>query len=224
MDDIRILLVDARTLVREGIKQLLVNSGFDVVDEASDLEEACDLLAQNGLAPDVVLFEFVPSAPVEQNSGPLGRLRQLRPTVRIVALSDTLCIDRLTRLVNGGVDGFLMDGISPSALRQSIQLVMLGEKVFPTALAVWLARRMPTISVEADVPMRLNKALSKREMEILRGVMHGHSNKQIANELDITEGTVKVHLKGILKKINARNRTQAAVWALNHGMPAVFSE
>ena len=83
----------------------------------------------------------------------------------------------------------------------------------------WLAERLPSITGQERPTAGPEGALSRREMEILNGLMRGCSNKQIANDLGITEGTVKVHLKRTLKKINARNRTQAAVWAMNQGLP-----
>jgi two-component system nitrate/nitrite response regulator NarL len=98
--------------------------------------------------------------------------------------------------------------MSGDALQQSLRLVLLGEKVFPTDLAHLLTNgRMGHFN-----------GLSDREMQILACLLNGAKNKQIAYELKISDGTVKVRLKAILKKIHVRNRTQAAIWALNHGL------
>ena len=99
---------------------------------------------------------------------------------------------------------------------ESLRLIFLGEKVFPTILAAWI------VDDDEDVfsgPTELgDKGLSRRELEILCLVIEGKSNKTIANSLRIADATVKIHLRRILKKINATNRTQATVWAVNHGL------
>ncbi len=92
----------------------------------------------------------------------------------------------------------------------------MGEKVFPTHLAQLLVSSRGD-ELGQDVPPR-RKGLSQREVQILRCLLNGNSNKMIANHLNITEATVKVHLKSLLRKINASNRTQAAIWALNNGI------
>jgi two-component system, NarL family, nitrate/nitrite response regulator NarL len=107
-----------------------------------------------------------------------------------------------------------MSDLSPEALTQSLNLVLLGEKVFPTSLAALL------ISGPVDNVVEMpggRRGLSERENQILRSLLKGESNKMIANRLGITEATVKVHLKTVLRKIGAANRTQAAIWALNNG-------
>jgi two-component system nitrate/nitrite response regulator NarL len=113
-----------------------------------------------------------------------------------------------------GADGFLAKTVSPEALVQSLQLVMMGEKVYPTNLASLLAE------AGAPVPQDSLRGLSAREQEILHLLVTGASNKAIAIRLGITEATVKVHLKTVLRKVDVGNRTQAAVWALNNGFAA----
>jgi two-component system nitrate/nitrite response regulator NarL len=98
-----------------------------------------------------------------------------------------------------------------------MQLVLLGEKVFPTSLGHLLTNH-PLARQSEDQSLGGLAGLSQREAQILACLLNGTSNKQIANELNIAEGTVKVHLKAIMKKINVRNRTQAAMWAANNGI------
>src|SRR5690606_31857815 len=95
-----------------------------------------------------------------------------------------------------------------------------GEKVFPTDLARILINGDFNVPAALPVSRRAaaGRALSERETQILDCLLSGYSNKMIAKRLEISEGTVKVHLKGILKKINVQNRTQAAIWALNNGI------
>jgi two-component system nitrate/nitrite response regulator NarL len=104
--------------------------------------------------------------------------------------------------------------VSPEALIQSLQLIMLGEKVFPTNLASML------LDMNAIIPQHSIRGLSPREQEILQSLVTGASNKMIAIRLGITEATVKVHLKTLLRKIDVKNRTQAAIWAMNNGFSA----
>jgi two-component system nitrate/nitrite response regulator NarL len=116
--------------------------------------------------------------------------------------------------MGGGADGFLIKNVSPEALIQSLQLIMLGEKVFPTNLASML------LDMNAVSPQHSVRGLSPREQEILQALVTGASNKLIAIKLGITEATVKVHLKTLLRKIDVNNRTQAAIWAMNNGFSA----
>ena len=144
--------------------------------------------------------------------GDLHRLRDAYPDARIVVLASDLTVDALREAMNAGADGFLMKEVSPEALLQSLELVMLGEKVFPTNLAAMLLDL-----TSAPTPLNSLRGLSSREQEILQPLVTGASNKLIAIRLGITEATVKVHLKTLLRKIDVNNRTQAAIWAMNNG-------
>jgi two-component system nitrate/nitrite response regulator NarL len=161
------------------------------------------------------LLDF-PSGSAEQ----LDFMRNLRSAAhppKIVVLTSEINGEWLRLALAAGADGYLMKDMSPDALIQSLHLIVLGEKVLPSDLAKMLVNG----SINLDDPLRATApmhGLSDREVQILRCLVRGSSNKLIANQLNITEGTVKVHLKGVLKKINARNRTQAAIWALNYGL------
>jgi two-component system nitrate/nitrite response regulator NarL len=145
----------------------------------------------------------------------LRALRELFPTARIVVLADDLSVEVLRAAMGGDADGFLIKTVSPEALIQSLQLVMLGEKVFPTNLAAMLLDLG-----SAPSPLNSVRGMTPREHEILQALVTGASNKMIANRLGITEATVKVHLKTLLRKIDVNNRTQAAIWAMNNGFTA----
>ena len=140
------------------------------------------------------------------------KLTEPFPTARIVVLADDLSVDVLRAAMGGGADGFLIKNVSPEALIQSLQLIMLGEKVFPTNLASML------LDMSTPSPQHSIRGLSPREQEILQALVTGASNKMIAIRLGITEATVKVHLKTLLRKIDVNNRTQAAIWAMNNGI------
>ena len=212
------LLIDRSLLFREGLKVLLRNSQFVICGEATSVEHARELRAT---IPDVklILINIGMGAAI---GSAITELRELLPEARTVVLTDELNMNDLMTALEAGTDGYLLQDLSPQALAQSLGLVMLGEKVLPTRLAQVLVGDLGS-------SYRVTRAtsvvgLSDREAQILRCLVNGDPNKVIANRLDITEGTVKVHLKGMLKKINVSNRTQAAIWALHHGFHSPIEE
>lgn len=220
MENVSTFLIDANKLFREGLKRLLEESPFQIAAEAGNMREGV-VLVEQGAQPKLVLLDLASGA--EDEADALRRLRQLLPEARIVVLTSDLCTRRLSSALEAGADGYLMKDLSSDALTQSLRLVMLGEKVFPTHLAALLITgRVATAATTPEIPAS-RKGLSQREMQILRCLLSGDSNKMIANQLSITEATVKVHLKSLLRKINASNRTQAAIWALNNGVGGDFN-
>lgn len=218
MEQIQAFLIDTNKLFREGLKRLLDDSPFQIVAEAGNLREGVSIV-ESGLNPDLILLDLVNGG--EDEAEAMRRLRSLLPDARIVILTTELCTRRLANALEAGADGYLMKDLSSSALAQSLRLVMMGEKVFPTHLAALLiSGRVSGNGLEVPIS---RKGLSQREVQILRCLLNGDSNKMIANHLNITEATVKVHLKSLLRKINASNRTQAAIWALNNGIGGEFN-
>jgi two-component system, NarL family, nitrate/nitrite response regulator NarL len=196
------ILIETNRLFRQGLKHLLADTRFAVEAEFSTMEQAVDGAVASGL---VIIGE----------AGDLEQLQAAYPEARIVVLADDFAVDALRDAMNAGADGYLMKDVSPEALIQSLELVMMGEKVFPTNLASMLLSLDSTPS-----PMNSIRGLSPREQEILQALVTGASNKLIAIKLGITEATVKVHLKTLLRKIDVNNRTQAAIWAMNNGFTA----
>ena len=213
MEPVRAFLIDSNKLFREGLKRLLDDSPFQIVAEAGNLREAVSTV-EGGMRPQLILLDLV-SGGDEEAEG-MRRLRANLPDARMVILTSDLCTRRLANALEAGADGYLMKDLSSDALAQSLRLVMMGEKVFPTHLAALLISGRVNGN-GTDMPVS-RKGLSQREVQILRCLLNGDSNKMIANHLNITEATVKVHLKSLLRKINASNRTQAAIWAMNNGM------
>lgn len=208
-----VVLIDANKLFREGLSRLLLDVPFNVAAEFASIEEA--LAAEPPAAADLILID-----PGEDASA-MARLSQLRQTmpVPMVILTGGLDARRLTQALEVGVAGYLMKDMSADALAQSLRLVLMGEKVFPTHLADLLVTGQVQPQPATEITA-LRKGLSQRETQILRCLIDGDSNKIIAANLGITEATVKVHLKSLLRKINAVNRTQAAIWAMNNGLGA----
>lgn len=215
MDTYSVFHIDSNQLFREGLRRILSDSPFKIDGESSTFGDGLTRISE--LAPDVVILDgsLCKETPQEK----IKPLAELSPMPKIVVLAESLCLVALRRALMSGVDGYLLKNMSPDALKQSLNLVIMGEKVFPTALArVLVDNRFIPQANEPEFGTSRHSRLSERETEILSCLVNGYSNKSIANHLDITEGTVKVHLKGILKKINAQNRTQAAIWALQHGI------
>jgi len=207
MTSSRTVLIEPSCLFRQGLKHLLADTRFAVEVEFSTIEQAVGDTVASGLV-------IIGKASTEP--GDLQQLREAYSEARIVVLASDLTVDALRDAMNAGADGFLMNDVSPEALLQSLELVMLGEKVFPTNLAAMLLDL-------SNAPSPLNSVrgvMTPREHEILQALVTGSSNKMIATRLGITEATVKIHLKTLLRKIDVNNRTQAAIWAVNNGFSA----
>ena len=210
-----VLHIDRNQLFREGLRRILNNSRYRIAGEATSAAEGARLVAV--LSPSLIIIDTngCEGAFTDLMTGVLA----VSPKPGVVILTDKLEIAPLVGALEAGVDGYLLKDMSSDSLRQSLELVLTGEKVFPTALTGLLVDDQFALSLNAKTGDRAG-ALSNRETEILTCLVNGHSNKTIANQLHIMEGTVKVHLKGILKKIRVRNRTQAAIWAIHNGIMA----
>jgi len=135
-----------------------------------------------------------------------------------VVLAPVFSVEQLRYCLQAGARGFLLEDISAEALRQSFRLVLAGEAVLPTELTEALLAREAVPAGPSPAPPEVMEALSDRELDILRSLTTGVSNKEIAKSLGITEATVKVHMKAILRKVGLDNRTQGAIWAYNNGI------
>jgi two-component system, NarL family, nitrate/nitrite response regulator NarL len=214
-----VVLIDASRLFREGLRRIFSDSSFVVVHESFSIEDAVPFI--ESLQPSLVLVDLPDSG--DALTGRITQMRTAAPRARIVVLTESIRVNRLADALSAGVDGYLLKNMSADALHQSLRLVLLGEKVFPTDLAHLLTNGRIMPRSDAGQMSHFN-GLSDREMQILGCLLNGAQNKQIAHELKISDGTVKVHLKAILKKIRVQNRTQAAIWALNHGIARDISE
>ena len=163
------ILIEPNRLFRQGLKHLLAGTRFEVGAEFNTVELALDAGETAG-TPDLVIS----GQPVKDEAD-LRAIREAFPTARIVVLADDLSVDVLRAAMGGGADGFLIKNVSPEALIQSLQLVMLGEKVFPTNLASMLLDMS-----SAPSPLNSIRGLSPREHEILQALVTGASNKMIA--------------------------------------------
>lgn len=219
MGQVDTVLVGSKTLMREGLKGLLAGSPIRITIEAQRLIDVLNALA-SGQNAELILFDVTEFR--DEVADDVRELKSRFPKIKIVMLTDVLDGAQLAGSFAAGVDGYLMKEISCDALLQSLQLVMVGEKVFPTDLATLLVNgtsTTPRIGARRVISEEVRgRGLSERELQILQCLAQGDSNKSIANKLSITEATVKVHVKSLLRKIQANNRTQAAIWAVNQGL------
>ncbi|MEM6909749.1 MAG: response regulator transcription factor [Pseudomonadota bacterium] len=146
------------------------------------------------------------------------QLQEELPDARLVVLSNDFDFDAMVGAFRAGVDGYIVKRIACEPLIESLKLVHMGEKVMPSELAAGLPRRWARGALPAMSQRELVTLLSDREIETLRYLILGSPNKVIAGHLNISEATVKVHVKAILRKLGVQNRTQAAIWAVNNGV------
>ncbi|MFN3399229.1 MAG: LuxR C-terminal-related transcriptional regulator [Ferrovibrio sp.] len=214
MDGLNIVHIDRNQLFREGLRRILDGSSYNIAHGISSVAEGIAQILTH--QPGMVIIDTAGYGDVLVEL--MLSIRGVPTPPRVVILTDAVGIPRLASALSAGVDGYLLKDMSSEALKQSLNLVVMGEKVFPTDLAHLLinSRHIGQNEKVADRPGQL----SDRESEILACLVNGQSNKVIASQLRITEGTVKVHLKGVLKKIHVTNRTQAAIWALQNGVIA----
>jgi two-component system, NarL family, nitrate/nitrite response regulator NarL len=216
MDQFSLYLIDPDRLFREGIKRILDDSAYRTVGEARSIEEARSLLA-SGERIDLVALDAA-DWDGERVGAFLGELRARMAGVKIVVLTSDRSRGTIAKAIGWSVDAYLLKDMSPEALTRSLQLVMLGQQIFPTRLMASLLRTEAAEPAGLESAGAAGKGLSPREVQILRYLTTGHSNKAIARALDISEATVKVHLKALLRKVRVSNRTQAAIWAMNNGI------
>ncbi|HEY9548477.1 MAG TPA: response regulator transcription factor [Kiloniellaceae bacterium] len=213
MSEVNTLLIGRNRLFLEGLKSLLRDSSFDARNEVSGV---CDIdFLDDDEAPELILIEL--RGDVADFVQDLQQLQEALPGTPVVVLTDERDPRTLAACLNAGAAAFLLKDISLEALIHSLKLAMLGQKVMPTELAMALINGAGGAQ-PADGRSIAHYGLSDRETEILRCLVSGDANKVIANRLEITEATVKVHMKSLLRKIKAGNRTQAAIWALNQGL------
>jgi len=216
MDKVRLLISDQNQLVREGIARILASGKIEIAGEMRSLPEVLEAMRNGDVKADLVLAD--PSIDSELEFEAMAQIRQEYPDVRVVVLTTQFGVPWLDRALDGGASGFLPKDMSADALRFSLELVLLGEHIFPAVRSMLEPDPARISSSLSRQPARASESipLSRRESQILQCLVDGLPNKTIARNLDMAEATVKVHLKSILRKLNVQNRTQAAIWGMNN--------
>lgn len=204
MSQIRILICDDHFMVRQGLHTYFeLQDDFEVVGEAADGNQAVAMVKE--LKPDVVLMDLM----MPELDG-LSALRLLKGTqVRVIILTSFLDAEKAMACIQEGALGFLTKDIEPADLVDAIRAVHRGEpRLHPEVM-----KRLMTRTVNPPHP-RGKELLTPRELDVLRALAHGLTNREIAEKLVISETTVKTHISSILSKLQLTDRTQAALWAV----------
>lgn len=218
-----IALVEPSQLFREGVRQLLHKPPFLVVAAVRTAAGIFD--GAEPIIPDLVIWGPGVGDAAEAQMAWVRERCPKPQRVRFVLLADAVDARWIRQMAAAGADAVLSQDISGEVMQRSLDLVMLGQQLFPATLALAPGEGMALSQAEviafprpgARIEQR-GVVLSARESQILRCLVDGASNKAIARELNITETTVKAHVKGLLRKVRASNRTQAAIWALNNNV------
>ncbi|WP_436758583.1 response regulator [Streptosporangium sp. V21-05] len=216
MSPVRVLLVDDQALFREALATLLAtHDAIEVVGEAGNGDEAIRRAAE--LTPDVVLMDL--RMPVLDGVAATRRLRTDHPGIGIIALTTFDDDENVFAALRAGASGYLLKDVSSARLIEAVLAAARGESVLqPSVAAKVVAQFVRLPSAGAPAPQPLVVPLSDRELEVLRLLATGHSNREIATTLHLAEGTVKNHVTNVLSKLNARDRTQAALRARSLGL------
>ena len=208
-DRARILLVDDHPMMRKGVVQLLeFEDDLEVVGEAGSGEEALRMAAE--LEPDMILLDLNMKGMTGLDT--LRAMRENGEDARIVVFTVSDDRNDVINVLCAGADGYLLKDMEPERLLEHIRQAATGQLTISPQLTQVLAQ-----ALRGDDRPKGIQELTDRERQILRQLAHGYSNKMIARKLDITEGTVKVHVKRVLNKLGMRSRVEAAVWAVeNH--------
>ena len=207
------VIISSFSLRRDALEILLTEAGFDLASKVETLHAAVAQTESGGLRPSLILVDLPEWR--DQDVELVARLRPAGTNTRVVVLAERLPQRRIEQLRQVGIDGLLTPDIHKAALMRYLELVLLGERVFhPGVITAPEAGGYVESLQESGRPARL----SAREHEVLRLVARGLSNKQMARELEITDGTVKIHVRNLCRKVGARNRTQLAAWAVTQGL------
>jgi two-component system, NarL family, response regulator DegU len=222
MDEIRVMLVEDHQIFRSGLRRTLeLDQQLKVVAEAVDGEEAVTLAEQ--FQPDIILMDI--NLPKQNGLQATRQIKAKHPEIGVVVLTAYHDDEQLLHALQAGASAYYPKDVLPDTLLNSIHEVnsgnfVVGEQVLPRAqVAAWMLQQFEEMAlVGSDLEdLEMPQQLTDREMQILRHIARGLSNKEIAKTLDISQQTVKNHMTSILRRLAVNDRTQAAVLALKRG-------
>jgi len=212
MDEIRVLIVDDHQLVRQGLRTYFdLLDGITVVGEAGNGVEAVDQF--RGTRPDIVLMDLV--MPEMDGIEATRQINDISPDSKVIVLSSFTEDEMVFPAIKAGAAGYLLKDVSPDELAAAIKTVYMGESQLHPEIVSKLMNQF--VSPPVDKPTGLDE-LTPRELDVLRLIAKGKNNKEIGDEMVISEKTVKTHVSSILSKLELDNRTQAAIYSLKHNL------
>jgi two-component system nitrate/nitrite response regulator NarL len=216
-----VILIESTSLFREGLMRILQKTRFEVIEA---VDSVAALSPTHVHAPELVLIGT--GADAAATAREIDACRRRFPSARRIVVNDRFDRHSVVLMLESGVSAYLGKAVTTEVLLMSLELVTLGAMVFSAPRPCCHAtspehndlKGHPTLLVNTDQLAECDVAhrLSTREIDILHCLVQGEPNKLIARKFQITEATVKVHIKAILRKIRAANRTQAAIWAMSH--------
>ena len=211
---IRVFVAEDHAIVRKGIRALLtLEPGIEVVGEASNGQEAVYGIDRS--RPDVILMDLV--MPEMDGIEAIRQVMARQPEARILVLTSFATDDKVFPAIKAGALGYLLKDSEPREVAEAIRQVHRGE----SSLHPRIARKLMQELARPPEQPPTTDPLTEREIEVLRLVAQGKSNRDIAEELTITEGTVRVHVSSILGKLHLASRTQATLYALREGLASL---
>ena len=210
---IKVIIIDDHTLFREGLQRLLVRHEIDVVSSVSNGEDGIKSIKK--LEPDIVLLDL--RMPNVNGIDVLKKIREHNKSLPVVMLTTSDDEKDLIEAFRNGASGYLLKDMEPDDLVVALRDVLKGETIVAPNLVQILAKFHQGDDTEINIT-NLIATLTPRENEILELLAEGQSNKLIAKNLGISDGTVKLHVKSILRKLEIHSRVEAAVIAVEHGL------
>lgn len=212
---IKIIISDDHALIREGLKQLLEFDGdISVIEEAANGEECIEKVIRYN--PDVLLLDI--NMPKKNGIEVLENLRDRGLNQKVIILTVHNEVEFILKAMDLNVNGYILKDSCSSEIKQAIYTVMKGEVFIQKELVPELNSKL----LKRDIDKEKIKSLTKRELEILKLVSNGQSNKDLATALNISERTVKNHLSSLFKKLDVEDRTQAAVFAIKNDLVELY--
>jgi DNA-binding NarL/FixJ family response regulator len=214
---IRVLVADDHPVVREGLRSFLASRpGMEVVGQAADADEV--VRVADALRPDVVLVDLMmPGREVADGIEAIQRLRQLTSPPRALVLTSFAGDDKVLPALRAGAAGYLLKDVDPADLEAAIRTVHRGGALLAPSVATRVLDQA-TGAQPANAEVERLDSLTPREREVLQLLGEGLPNRRIAAELYVSEKTVKTHVSSILSKLRVADRTQAALYAVRHGL------
>ncbi len=213
-EKIKVLIVDDQQLVRDGIKALLeIKEDFTIVDTAADGQQAMEILQRT--PTDVVLMDI--RMPGMGGIEATRQIRQINKDIRIIMLTTFNNDDYIVKAIKAGANGYLLKDIPKDDLAEAIRLAYRGVSQFSSdTIGMLVERNLLRDTDGSPEPEEEISLLNKKEYEILCMIAEGYSNREIAEELFFTEGTVKNYVSKVLNTLHLRDRVQAAIYAVKH--------
>jgi DNA-binding NarL/FixJ family response regulator len=212
---IRVMLVDDHPVVREGLRSMLDEPGVEVVGEAGTGLEA--VVKAERCAPDVILMDV--RMPEMDGLSAMAAIKRARPQTAILVLSTYDNIEYIIRAVVGGASGYLLKGTPRQQMIQAIKAVAEGDSLLePHQLHSVVSKALQEGQKIRGRSTSPAQPLTRRELEVVKLLVQGLTNKQIGDLLGVSASTIKTHVQSIIRKLGVSDRTQAAVWAVRNGM------